>query len=160
MDAFSSNFSSRLFFIDCPGGTGKTFLYETLHHLIRAKGLQILSVAWTEIAALLLPNGVTLHSRFKLPLKIDATSTIGIRAGSKAAREINAASVVFLDKESMCSSAVLDIVNRRLQDIRNCALPFGGMFLILGGDFRQILPVVRHGTRGELIRQCIKSSQL
>jgi ATP-dependent DNA helicase PIF1 len=67
---------------------------------------------------------------------------------------------MFLDVASMCSAKVLEIIDRGLQDLRNSTLPFGGMFLILGGDFRQILPVVRHGTRGELIQQCIKSSYL
>ena len=160
LNAVLSNSTNRLYFIDGPGGTGKTFLYETLYHLLKAKDFEIISVTWTGIAALLLPNGVTLHSRFKLPLKIDATSTIGIRAGSKAAREINAANVMFLDEASMCSANVLNIIDRGLQDIRDCTLPFGGMFLILGGDFRQILPVIRHGNRAQLIQQCIKSSAL
>ena len=160
LNAVLSNSTNRLYFIDGPGGTGKTFLYETLYYLLKAKNFEIISVAWTGIAALLLPNGVTLHSRFKLPLKIDATSTIGIRAGSKAAREINAANVMFLDEASMCSANVLNIIDRGLQDIRDCTLPFGGMFLILGGDFRQILPVIRHGNRAQLIQQCIKSSAL
>ena len=108
------------------------------------------------IADLLLPNGVTLHSRFKLPLKIDATSTIRVRAGSKAAREINA-TFIFRDEPSMCSANVLNIIGCGLQDICNCTLPFGGMFLILGGDFRQILSV---GNRAQLIQQYIKSSAL
>ena len=109
---------------------------------------------------MLLPNGITLHSRFKLPLKIDGNSTIGVRVGSKAAGEINAASVMFLDEVSMCSSKALSTINLGLKDLRNSTLPFGGMFLIMGGDFRQILPVIRHGTRGDMVSQCLKSFPL
>ena len=39
-------------------------------------------------------------------------------------------------------------------------LPFGGKPLLLGGDFRQTLPVVPRGTRAQIIEACIKSSSL
>ncbi|KEH21798.1 PIF1-like helicase [Medicago truncatula] len=38
--------------------------------------------------------------------------------------------------------------------------PFGGMILVLGGDFRQILPVVRKGTRQDIVDASINSSKI
>jgi hypothetical protein len=38
--------------------------------------------------------------------------------------------------------------------------PFGGIVFVMGGDFRQILPVVVRGTRGQIVDACIKSSKM
>ena len=46
--------NNKVFFIDCPGGTGKTFLYNTLLAYVRSKGNIALAVASSGIAALLL----------------------------------------------------------------------------------------------------------
>nr|GMD14613.1 ATP-dependent DNA helicase PIF1-like [Ipomoea batatas] len=58
------------FFVDGPGGTGKTFLYRCLLAFVRSKGLIALATATSGIAASILPGGRTAHSRFKLPLTL------------------------------------------------------------------------------------------
>jgi len=65
-----SNGSGYTFFIYGYGGTGKTFLWNTLLSSVRNKGKIALAVASSGIAALLLPGGRTPHSRFNLPLDI------------------------------------------------------------------------------------------
>lgn len=65
----------RAFFVDGPGGTGKTFLYTVLLAAVRARGGIALSVASSGIAALLLEGGRTAHSRFKIPIQLDEAST-------------------------------------------------------------------------------------
>ena len=67
------------FFTDGPGGTGKTHLYNTLCHLLKGQGVRVLTVAWTGIAANLLPEGRTAHSHFKFPVPLLETSTSSIR---------------------------------------------------------------------------------
>ena len=47
-----------------------------------------------------------------------------------------------------------------LQDIMQTDAPFGGTIMLLGGDFRQILPVVERGSRGEIVNSCLKRSSL
>ena len=47
-----------------------------------------------------------------------------------------------------------------LQDIRKKSLPFGGLTVHLAGDWRQILPVVRHGSRPDIVDATLKSSYL
>ena len=37
----------------------------------------------------------------------------------------------------------LEALDRTLRDLTDVAEPFGGKILVLGGDFRQILPVIR-----------------
>lgn len=47
-----------------------------------------------------------------------------------------------------------------LRDITQIDKPFGGKIVILGGDFRQILPVVEKGSRSDQVDACIKRSPL
>ncbi|CAF1361123.1 unnamed protein product [Rotaria sordida] len=42
------------FFIDGPGGTGKSYLYNTLYHLFMGQGVYVMPVIWTGIAGSLL----------------------------------------------------------------------------------------------------------
>ncbi|GBN17337.1 hypothetical protein AVEN_141499-1 [Araneus ventricosus] len=70
--------TSRLFFLDGPAGTGKTFLYNTLLHTTRGKGHHVTPVASSGIAATLLNGGRTAHSVFKIPIVLNATSTCNV----------------------------------------------------------------------------------
>ncbi|CAF4760050.1 unnamed protein product [Rotaria sp. Silwood2] len=76
------------FFTDGPGGTGKTYLYNIMYHLFMGQSVHVMPVAWKGIAASLLPEGRTVHSRFKLPVPILETSTSSIRPHSKEAEDI------------------------------------------------------------------------
>lgn len=54
-----------------------------------------------------------------------------------------------------------DAVHRTLCDIRGDPdHTFGGLPAILGGDWAQILPVVRHGNRASIVRACLQNSFL
>ncbi|UYV71196.1 hypothetical protein LAZ67_8002131 [Cordylochernes scorpioides] len=59
-----------LYFLDAPGGTGKTFLINLLLTKVRSTGDIALSTASFGIAATLLHGGRTAHSTFKLPLDL------------------------------------------------------------------------------------------
>jgi hypothetical protein len=58
-------------FIDGPGGSGKTFLYKTLIYYFNSIGKKIVSMAWTGIASILLPKGMTAHKTFRLSLYLE-----------------------------------------------------------------------------------------
>ena len=47
-----------------------------------------------------------------------------------------------------------------LKDICENDLHFGDKVIIVSGDFRQTLPVVRHGNRVQILENCVKNSQL
>ena len=53
-------------------------------------------------------------------------------------------------------------VNPTLNDICNCGEQriFGGIPLVLGGHFAQILPMIRHGTRQATVLACIRHSSI
>ncbi|CAF0750048.1 unnamed protein product [Didymodactylos carnosus] len=60
----------------------------------------------------------------------------------------------------MTPSYALNAVDILLRDIMNMDAPFEGKIMILGGDFRQVLPVIRFANRSELIAASLKSSNL
>ena len=60
----------------------------------------------------------------------------------------------------MAPRYALEIVNKTLQHIMNNDLPFGGKIMLLGGDFRQLLPIKIRGTRSETLNLSIKYSDL
>ncbi|XP_035817145.1 uncharacterized protein, partial [Zea mays] len=60
-----------LFFVDGPGGTGKTYLYRVLLATLRSQGKIAVATATSGVAASIMPGGRTAHSRFKIPLTID-----------------------------------------------------------------------------------------
>ncbi|KDQ22731.1 hypothetical protein PLEOSDRAFT_1049934, partial [Pleurotus ostreatus PC15] len=70
--------SGQTFFLHGPGGTGKTYLYNTLCHFLRGQGKIVLCVASSDIASLLLPGGHTAHTTFKIPIQIHEASHCGI----------------------------------------------------------------------------------
>lgn len=68
--------------------------------------------------------------------------------------------VFIWDEAPMSPRYALEIADRTLQHVMNNNIPFGGKIVILGGDFRQLLPVQPHATRSETINLSIKFSPL
>uniref|UniRef100_A0A6N2NFY9 ATP-dependent DNA helicase n=1 Tax=Salix viminalis TaxID=40686 RepID=A0A6N2NFY9_SALVM len=66
-------------FVHGHGGTSKTFLWNIIINRVRSESLIVLVVTSFGIACVLLPNGRTTHSRFKIPLSIDESSTSAIK---------------------------------------------------------------------------------
>jgi hypothetical protein len=152
------------FFLNGPGGTGKTFLYITLCERLRSQGKIVLCVAYTGIAALLLPGGRTAHKRFKIPMEVSDESTCFIQRRTQLAELLCRTDLIIWDEAPMTDKAVFNAVNRSLQDIRS-HLPggqnmFGGIPTVLGGDFQQILPVVLHGNRADTVQSCLQESEI
>ena len=84
-----------LFFFNGAGGTGKTFVENIVIKKVRLERKVALAVASSGIAATLLQGGRTAHSRFKIPLDSDATSSCGIKKGTNLAELIKRAQVIF-----------------------------------------------------------------
>lgn len=74
MSSVLTNSGEKIYHLDRPRGTGKTYLYNCLIHFLRANDKKIITVAWIGIASILLPGGSTSHRVFKLPIEIDTYS--------------------------------------------------------------------------------------
>jgi len=151
-----------LFFVDAPGGTGKTFVNTLLLAAVRQHRQIALAVASSGVAATLLPGGRTVHSTFKLPLDLAASENpvCSISKSSAMAQVIRQCRLIVWDECSMAHRKALEAVDRTLRDLRASELPMGGVTVVLSGDFRQTLPVVPKGTKTDQLLACLKSSPL
>ncbi|XP_076913060.1 uncharacterized protein LOC143571550 [Bidens hawaiensis] len=121
-----------VFFIDGPGGTGKTFVYKALLAEVLSRGLIALATASSGAATNNMPGGRTAHSRFKIPLNVDNNSMCGLTTQSRAAELIRLSKIIIWDEASMERRQVIEAVDRTLQDIIGVSLPFGGKIMVMG----------------------------
>ncbi|OIT22265.1 putative diphthine methyl ester synthase [Nicotiana attenuata] len=154
------------FFLYGYGGTGKTFIWKTLSSGIRSRGDIVLTVASSGIASLLLPGGRTAHSRFAIPLNLTEDSTCNIKQGSPLANLIIKTKLIIWDEAPMMHKYCFEALDQTLRDIlrfkdtSTVDKPFGGKTVVLGGDFRQILPVIAKGSRQDIVNATLNSSYL
>jgi hypothetical protein len=152
--------SGETFFLHGPGGTGKTYLYNTLCHYLRSQNMYVLCVASFGIAAILLKGGRTAHSRFKIPIPCHESSICSISKTSELAELICATALVIWDEAPMQHRHIMEAVERTFQDVRSCDKAFGGVSFVFGGDFQQILPVIVGASRGQTVSACVQRSGL
>ncbi|GBO09561.1 hypothetical protein AVEN_233058-1 [Araneus ventricosus] len=126
----------------------------------RGKGHHVTPVAATGIAATLLNGGRTAHSVFKIPIVLNATSTCNMKPNTQEDKLICETKLIIWDEVPMTHAHAFIAVDRLLQDLANCSLPFGGKVILLGGDFRQVLPVVLKGSRSLTVDSCLKKHNL
>lgn len=141
-------------------GTGKTFTIGRFVRILEDRGIGIRCSAFTGVAASLLPGARTVHGLLSLSVR-DTPSKKEMRkkgddqlplprlinAPNGAARlailqaRFENVEVILIDEMSMVSPAILAMIDQRLREIKGVDLPFGGLGLILCGDFFQIEPV-------------------
>lgn len=128
-------------------GTGKSFLTKCIDSVARTAGLKIGCMAPTGIAASNLPAGRTIHNFCGFPLirKMDhyvtkpnnqKLASIQCRAGT------NTLALVIIDEISNMGPELLGQVEKRLRDMMDNDRPFGGLSVLLMGDFFQLPPVI------------------
>ncbi|GKD84767.1 DNA helicase PIF1, ATP-dependent [Tanacetum coccineum] len=160
------NQSGQFYFVYGPGGTGKTFVYKTIISRIRSEGMIVLAVASSGIASLLLPGGRTAHSRFVIPLELVENSTCGIKQNTHLAELLQEVQLIIWDEAPMTQKYAFEALDKTLRDILGYKNKdkknkiFGGVTVLLGGDFRQILLVIPKGKRAEIVQACINRSEL
>ena len=109
------------------------------------------------IAAILLPEGTTVHKAMGLPVPLFKDSNSNIKINSKAGKQLLNTDVFIIDEAPMMPNYVLDIFDRKLREITQVDAPFGGKILIAGGDFRQCLSIKRFAYESELIGLSVKN---
>ncbi|XP_016163992.1 uncharacterized protein LOC107606442 [Arachis ipaensis] len=125
------------FFVYGYSGTGKTYLYRTLSVAIRSK------------------RGI-----------LTEDSVCCIKQGSSLAKLICKARLIIWDEAPMLNKLCYEALDKCFRDILssepyyNAELPFGGKVVVLGGDFRQILPVIPMGSRQDIVHSAINASYL
>ncbi len=133
----------NVFLTGC-AGTGKTHLLNEYVRFLRKKGICVGVTASTGIAATHL-NGVTLHSFTGMGVLKDLTKSDlnRILKRNYLAKNLKKTQVLVIDEISMLSLEQLDIADRIIRAFRKSDEPFGGMQVVLCGDFFQLPPIRR-----------------
>ena len=109
--------TGEIFFLHGPGGTGKTYLYNTLCYDLRSQGKIVLCVASSGIAALLLKGGRTAHSRFKIPVPCHEASFCSISKNTPMAALICHTDLVIWDEAPMQHRHIMEAVDCSFRDL-------------------------------------------
>lgn len=127
----------RNVFLTASAGNGKSFF---LDHLCKSLVDKITVTATTGIAALNV-GGATLHSTLGLGLGKASVKTLVQKLTSYKLDFLNNIDILAIDEVSMLSGELLDKCNEFLKLARMDNRPFGGIQVILIGDFCQLPPV-------------------
>ncbi|KAL1299164.1 hypothetical protein AAHE18_18G089100 [Arachis hypogaea] len=130
------------FFVYGHRGTEKIFLWNLMSAEIRSRGDIVLNIA------------------------LSGDSVCNIKPGSPQAMLLLKAKLIIWDETPMVSKYCYEALNKCLGDIMRCSptyskdLSFGGKVVVLGGDFRQILPVIPRESRQDIVHSTVNSSYL
>ena len=131
-------------FLSGPAGSGKSFLINHIQKNANSRRKNIAITAMTGCAAVLLENATTLHSWGGI---FPNSNHTGVENPSKynfSARKISnwkKVEVLVIDEVSMLDAILFEEMDMNAKKQRSCQLPFGGIQLILSGDFYQLPPI-------------------
>ena len=158
--------SGESIFFTGGGGTGKSFLLKKLIALLPPKSTAV--TASTGIAACHI-DGITLHQFLGIG-RIDpyASGVAGqilarLRKSPEKMETIRRTKVLIIDEISLIDSKLFELVHETLSGIRNSAPSsafFGGIQLVLSGDFLQLPPVPHQtdsGSQKQAVKFCFES---
>lgn len=145
--AYDAISAGRSVFLTGPGGTGKSFLIDVLvSELPRSTGKTIAVTAMTGCAALLLGHRAkTLHAWAGVGLAKEPASVLvkAVKQSQKARRRWLSTDILIVDEVSMMTPEFLEKLDEVAKGVLNNKQPFGGLQLVLVGDFYQLPPVHR-----------------
>ena len=127
-------------------GAGKTHTIRNFIAWLKEKGKEVAVTASTGIAASHL-GGRTIHSWNGIGVKesLGQGDIEQILQKGKSVQRISVAEVLIIDEVSMLNGVILDSLDVLFRTVRLDARPFGGMQVVLVGDFFQLPPVAREG---------------
>ena len=150
-----------LFFVDGPGGTGKTFLYRALLAKLRSQDKLGVATDTSRVAAAIMLGGRTTHSRFKIPLTLQEGGCCSFTKQSGTTKLLQQVALIIWDEASVTKRQNVEALDNNLWDIMGRSnLPFGGKTIVLRGDFRQVLPIVRKGSEAQIVGASLRRSYL
>lgn len=124
-----------------PAGCGKsTVINQFLRHLSYEDAKSVYITASTGIAADYI-GGITLHSFAGIGLGKDSASRIATRMTPNIRRRWQTTKTLIIDEISMIDDGVFDLVNQVAKNVRESQTAFGGIQIIVSGDFCQLPPV-------------------
>ncbi|TAN32513.1 AAA family ATPase [Patescibacteria group bacterium] len=126
-------------------GSGKTHTVNAYARYLRQRGIAPAITASTGIAATHI-GGFTIHSWSGIGVapRLDRYLLDKISTNERVVKRAGAAKVLVIDEVSMLGPETLSMVDAVLREIKRCREPFGGLQIILVGDFFQLPPVEKN----------------
>ena len=147
LEALELAIQGKSLFITGPGGVGKSYLIQTIVQELTKFGDRVAVTALTGCAALLLgKDAKTIHSWAGIGLGKESASKLASsirRYNYKVTRRWLLTRTLIIDEVSMLTPELLEKLNELAQIMRKNTKPFGGIQVILVGDFFQLPPIYR-----------------
>lgn len=123
-------------------GAGKTYTINMFTDWLDENDIVYAVTASTGIAASHI-NGSTIHSWSGIGImkNLDEADVNGIRFNKYHYNRIKAAEVLIVDEVSMLEATMIDDLDKVLKGVHKNDLPFGGIQVVMVGDFFQLPPV-------------------
>lgn len=139
--------SGRSALLTGAAGTGKTYLLNTFIAQARKRGKKVSVTATTGLAATHL-GGNTIHSWSGIGVSDHLPNNFFERLSKTRRDVISKTDVLIIDEISMLHDFRLDMIDKVLRTVRENDQPFGGIQLVMSGDFFQLPPVNRPNEQG------------
>ena len=120
---------------------------RAVQDLLHLRKQKVITVASSAVAAALLDGGEPAHSVFKIPIPCGQDDTCNVSVESEHAKYLRETHVILWDEIVMTARYGVEAVDRMLRDITGINKPFGRKIVLLSGDFGQILPNDKRGSR-------------
>ncbi|HEU4984649.1 MAG TPA: AAA family ATPase, partial [Nitrososphaera sp.] len=127
-------------------GTGKTYVLNKFIRRAKRARKSVAVTATTGLAATHL-NGTTIHSWSGIGVHDSLDKYAAAKLGKGRQDLVRKADILVIDEISMLHDFRLDMVDEILRMVRDNVEPFGGLQVILCGDFFQLPPVNRRDSR-------------
>lgn len=129
-----------------PAGSGKTYVLNQFIRRAKRDGKHVSITATTGLAATHL-NGSTIHSWSGIGIHDEIPENFheGLLQGRRDT--IAKTDVLIIDEISMLHDYRLDMVDQIARKVRGVDAPFGGIQIVLCGDFFQLPPISRRDSR-------------
>ena len=129
-------------FLTGSAGAGKTYTINQYLHYLRARDVAVAVTASTGIAATHM-NGMTIHSWAGIGIATELTAKdfARIKKRTVVVERIERTKVLVIDEISMLHRQQFEMINQVLQAIKDNEQPFGGIQLLVAGDFFQLPPI-------------------
>ena len=138
-------------FLTGSAGSGKTYTLNQYIDYLRARRVPVAVTASTGIAATHM-NGTTIHSWSGIGIKDELTDRDLTNLSRKQflADRLKDTAVLIIDEISMLHAKQLNLVSQVLKHVRKNDKAFGGIQVVVAGDFFQLPPI---GSKGESNRE-------
>ncbi|MBC7942989.1 AAA family ATPase [Candidatus Saccharibacteria bacterium] len=129
-----------------PAGAGKTFVLNQFIRIAKGSGKHVSVTATTGLAATHL-GGTTIHSWSGIGIADELAHGFGDHVAKGRREIIEKTDVLIIDEISMLHDFRLDMVDEVCRIVREKDEPFGGIQVIMSGDFFQLPPINRGDSR-------------